>query len=105
MRVFKYEIPVDDHFHIVPKGAVVLVAWEYSDTVLIWIELTETDAEDLKAGLRIHDLPEVQQLRVYGTGHRVPDHLHHVGSVREPLSPTDDHLPLVWHVYSEETIE
>ncbi len=80
-RVLKWIIPVDVQPHHIGTGAVVLVATQHAvvDQVVIWTEETGTAA--------------TRTVRVYGTGHEIPEASRHLGSTIAG--------PYVWHVYEE----
>lgn len=79
-RVLKWSVTVDDQVHTIGGGRVVLVASQYGNlSVEVWTE---------EAGV---DVEESRQVRVFGTGHNVPDDAEHIGSCIAG--------PFVWHVY------
>ena len=83
-RVLKWSVPVDDKFHGIGSGRVVLTACQYGPgSVEVW---TEEKGE-----------PVMRSARVVGTGHDAPDFTEHVGSAIAHGGA------LVWHVYAEET--
>lgn len=78
--VWKTSVPVDDEWHYV-HGKIVHAEPQFEpDTVEVWFE-TPTD----------HFITSCE-VRVYGTGHMVPDDAEHVGSWVSP--------ELVWHAYA-----
>jgi hypothetical protein len=100
-RVYRYEVPVDDDVHMLPAGQVVHVdSRRRADSVEVWVEFPA------KGGLP--DLP----VRVYGTGHDIPDGALHLGTALSPDVPAhtpDDSVferpgvvrgALVWHLYA-----
>lgn len=82
--IYRYEIPLDDDWHDVPHGDVVLVTAE---------RMTDGNAVEVWVA---HTRPldgRVVSLRIFGTGHPIPfGNAVHVGST---LSG-----PFVWHVYA-----
>lgn len=80
-RVLKWRVPVDGQAHRIGGGPVALVAWQHHlvTEVVIWTE--EGDPAPKRT------------VRVYGTGHPIPDTSRHLGSVVIE--------PYVWHVYEE----
>ncbi|MGW9021281.1 DUF7352 domain-containing protein [Leucobacter chromiiresistens] len=82
--IFRYEIPVDDDFHEVPVGTIVL-ATPHRRLGHGWVEVWVLHAPEES---------EVVELTVVGTGHPVPPNLKHEHSVRAD--------PLVWHIFSAE---
>lgn len=81
-RVFKWDVPVDDDWHEIGSGPVVLVACQSrADVVQVWTD--EPDSENYK----------VRAVRVYGTGQPVPLFDEHLGSVVTAMGA------LVWHVF------
>ena len=83
-RVLKWSVPVDDKFHSIGSGKVVLTECQYGpDTVQVW---TEEKGE-----------PVERSAKVIGTGQEAPDFTEHVGSAVTAGGT------LVWHVYAEET--
>jgi hypothetical protein len=82
-RVLKWNVPVDDQWHEIGSGPVVLVACQSSvDTVQVWTD--EPDSENIK----------MRSVRVYGTGHEVPLFDEHLGSVITAMGA------LVWHAFA-----
>jgi hypothetical protein len=82
VKVFRYELPVDDEIHDVPAGKVLMVNAPRLDVVEVWIE---TEGGEFGQGLT-----------VVGTGHEVQEAWTHVGSCIYQLSVV---TRLVWHVY------
>lgn len=79
-RVLKWPVPVGDQLHPIGAGPVVLVATQGAvDEVVVWTEETRD------GGTRF--------VRVYGTGHEIPEASRHLGSVVAGI--------FVWHVYEE----
>lgn len=79
-RVLKWTVPVDDRSHEIGGGPVVGVAAQGAwDEVVVWTE--ETDPAPTRT------------VRVYGTGHEIPEASRHLGSVVAGI--------FVWHVYEE----
>lgn len=83
MNVFRYEVPVDDAWHQIElSGPIVKVACRNGvrDVVHVWA-LAGTGATFLA------------RLRVFGTGHQVPDEAVYRGTaIAEPL---------VWHLFED----
>jgi hypothetical protein len=83
VKVFRYEVPVDDEWHDVAlSGPIVHVGTPFGQLspLHIWA-LAETGA------------PYTARLRVYGTGHTVPDYVVYRGTaIAEPL---------VWHLFED----
>lgn len=79
--VLRYEIPVDDLWHTVRvQDRMLHVAARHPGVVEFWTEETE--------GYLSHEL----QLRVFGTGHLIPDDATYFGTALAPYG-------LVWHLY------
>ena len=82
-RVLKWTVPVDDQWHEIGAGPVVLVACQFTPSQIeVW-----TEEEDVR-GARRH-------VRAYGTGHELSTFGEHLGSVITAGGA------LVWHVYSD----
>lgn len=83
MRVFRYEIPVDDQVHEFElTGPVLHVASRHRAVVEFWAEFRG-------------DLPvEKRAFQVYGTGHYVNDDATYQGSAFDASTNQ-----LVWHLY------
>lgn len=83
MNVYRYEVPVDDAWHeMVLTGPIVKVACRNGvrDVVHFWA-LAEVGS------------PFSARLRVFGTGHQVPDEAVYRGTaIAEPL---------VWHLFED----
>ncbi len=109
-RVLRWDVPVDDQWHVIGAGAVVHVAARthrerVGDLVEVWT-LEETPGVDTS------DLRKVS-VRVFGTAHQVPHGVYHIGSAVVPafeLVPSllrggKDHIEsragLVWHVFGK----
>ena len=85
MKVLKWDVPVDDHDHLIGGGKVVHVACQRRpEVVQVWTE--ETDESLLNVGRRA---------RVYGTGQEIQEGDKHLGSV---VTHSGN---LVWHVYGK----
>lgn len=83
-RVLKWTVPVDDEWHPIGSGPVVLAACQFGvDAVQVW-----TDEHDDGNVLR-------RNARIYGTGHELPPFGQHLGSVMTVGGA------LVWHVYAD----
>ena len=80
--IFRYEVPVDDRWHIFRCEPPLWVGCRDYGFVEFWAYPAE-------------DAMDVQHLRVYGTGHEMPDELRHVGSTMTPDGA------LVWHLMSD----
>lgn len=82
-RVFKWTVPVDDMDHPIGGGKIVVAGCpEGPGAVQVWT------AEDTR---RTSLKP--RWVRVYGTGHAVPDGDLHLASARHEATG------LVWHLY------
>lgn len=83
-RVLKWTVPVDGQEHSIGDGKVVHVGIQdhAPESIQVW---TEQERDSYLAGVFA---------TAYGTGHPIPDHLEHVGSVVAE--------PFVWHVYRGE---
>jgi hypothetical protein len=82
--VLKWNVPVDDDWHEIGAGPVVLVACQSTvDVVQVW-----TDEGDVESVRR-------RSVRVYGTGHEVPLFDEHLGSVMTAGGA------LVWHLFAK----
>lgn len=78
-QIFRFEVPVDDQWHDIPGCSTPLhVACRHADTVEFW-------------AWRRDDLP-ARRLRVFGTGHLIPDGTHYRGTTIAPGGR------LVWHL-------
>lgn len=84
-RIYRYEVPVDDCWHIIRSGKPLHVACRQLDTVEFWAA-----SPDDMAGSG-----EERHFRVYGTGHPMPDALTYVGTALAP----GGHL--VWHLVAD----
>lgn len=85
-RVLKWTVPVDDQWHQVGSGRVVLVDCQTRPhEVQVWTEEPVDSPESL---WRRH-------VRVFGTGHELPPFGEHLGSVMAAGGA------LVWHLYSD----
>jgi hypothetical protein len=82
--VWKYEVPIDDNWHevLMPKAARLLhVGQQNRLSVCVWADVDPT-------------APNVpRQLRVFGTGHYVPESARYIGTVQIQA------MPLVWHLF------
>lgn len=88
-RVFKWPVPVDDHWHPIGVGKVVLVDSQFGHNDLLHVWTEEECGPD---GKMLHS-ELVRAAMVIGTGHVVPDLTEHIGS----KVAAGGHL--VWHVY------
>lgn len=80
-RILKTDIPIDDQWHVVETADVRHVGQQHDDTtVTFWWEETA----DVRA----------RRLRVFGTGHEIPDDTTYVGTVQASNG-------LVWHLIEE----
>ena len=83
MKVYRYEVPVDDSWHDVElSGPIVKVACRNGvrSVVHVWA----------LAGV---GTPYIARLRLFGTGHEVPDDIMYRGTaIAEPL---------VWHLFED----
>ena len=83
-EVWKVSLPMDDQWHEYAMGRIVHVDCQHpalGDTVEVWFE---------------NEPPTTRRLRVFGTGHPIPDGAEHVGSTARMANGR-----LVWHVYEE----
>ncbi len=92
-RVYRYEVPIDDGVHMLPAGRVVHVDTRRLRDVEVWIEDSSEDTSDDR------------RVRVYGTGHDVPEGAVHLGTALSPLVPNGAGTPIergrfVWHLYA-----
>lgn len=82
--IWKFEIPVDDRWHEVnmpaPAKIVHAACVGAYGTVWVWAEVTPEGKET-----------DARKLRVFGTGHPIPDEATYVG--------TAPSAPFIWHVY------
>jgi hypothetical protein len=83
MKVFRYEVPVDDEWHEVQlTGPIVHVAAHFGQVSPLHFWALSGVGE-----------PHPARLRVFGTGHQVPDDAEYRGTaIIEPL---------VWHLFEE----
>jgi hypothetical protein len=79
MRVLKWTVHIDDEPHPIGSGPVVLVDHQ-NGRLAVWT--IEDDDE----------LGSARSVRVFGTGHFIPQGWHHVGSCIVGV--------FVWHVFS-----
>lgn len=84
-RIFRYEVPVDDRWHVIRSGQPLHVACRQLDTVEFWA----VSSDDPNVHI------EERHFRVYGTGHPAPDELAYVGTAIAP----GGHL--VWHLMAD----
>ena len=90
-RVLRYEIPVDDKAHPIPRGPVLMVTpWRLIQTspagrVEVWIE---TEIPDNWPN---SDPSTTRDVVVVGTGQLLPDGSRWLGSCLDG--------PMVWHLY------
>lgn len=78
-QVLNWSIKINDDEQYVGAGRVVLVGpGVMGDELRVWTEETETE-------------PDQRVVRVFGTGHNIPNAAVHLGSVVAK--------PFVWHVY------
>lgn len=91
-RVLRWEVPVNDQWHDIGWGKVVLVDARSFGTVEVWTEEHMAEA--------------TRPARVFGTGHPIespnddPTAVEHVGSCFDTQTKR-----LVWHVYAEKESE
>lgn len=89
-RVLRWDLPVDDAWHEIGTGPVVLVAIRdlpharTGTLVEVWTR-EPTQRQNVST----------RHARVYGTGHHVPMRAEHIGSVVVPG------VRLVWHAFAE----
>lgn len=87
MRILKYTVPLDDQWHEIGRGDVVLVAPADRATAFVWVAVDgRLDNIDKSQGTP----RRIQQARVFGTGHEIPLGAEPLGSYVDP--------PFVWHV-------
>lgn len=108
-RVLRWDVPVDDEWHEIGAGRVVHVASRAhrkrpGDLVEVWtLEERPFPGTDELEGPRL--------VRVFGTGHEVPDEAHYIGTAvvpafavhetglaRHPLE-VESVAGLAWHVF------
>lgn len=96
-RVLRWEVPVDDEWHMIGAGRVLRVEDRPTprgfphngDRVEVWTE--EECPDDFPAT----EVEATRPVRVFGTAQPLPDDaVHHVGSCLSSYGT------LVWHVYS-----
>jgi hypothetical protein len=80
VKVYKWNVPVDDHYHPIGSGKVVHVATLSAKAVSVW-----TEHEDGSTASR--------PARVYVTGQPIPDNEEHLGTVITTNGKS------AWHVY------
>ena len=81
--VHRYTVPVDDHWHRLElPGPVLHVATRDPQVVELWCEVRVAPAAPVR-------------LRVFGTGHPIPDEAVYVGTALSPFGG------LVWHLYRD----
>ena len=78
-RILKWKLPVDDQWHPVPNPFQ-HCAVDYHDPGVVWIY--GVDQEEM----------DPWEMRVFGTGHEIPDGTSWISTVRH------DPTGLVWHV-------
>ena len=91
-RVLRWTVPLDDQWHEVGPGEVMLVSWRESNVnaVEVWTE------EYLPDGWPTVDLLRHRKVKVFGTGHLLdPEAQEHLGSTMSH----DGHF--VWHVFAQ----
>jgi hypothetical protein len=88
MKVLRWVVPVDDESHSIGSGDVAMVAARQSvpfrdpaHAVEVWT-------------IEPHEPMPLRRVRVFGTGHEVPEHATFIGSTFD--ADTDR---LVWHVF------
>lgn len=86
-RVLRWNVPVDDRWHDIGAGPVVLVATRDQGPPGSLVEVWTRE--------RTTNEPAMRPARVFGTGHPVPADVEHIGSTIVPG------YPLVWHVFAE----
>jgi len=87
-RIYRYEVPVDDRWHIITSGEPLHVACRQLDMVEFWAYRPDEDS--------LNPTPtETRHFRVFGTGHPMPDELTYVGSAMAAGGA------LVWHLMSD----
>lgn len=69
-RIYRYQVPVDDRWHTFHCGPPLHVGCRDADIVEFWAYPASTD-----------EFEDEQRLRVYGTGHDIPDEALYVGTV------------------------
>jgi hypothetical protein len=81
--VLKWHVPVDDHWHPIGPGPVVLTEMLQSDNhvVCVWTVEENADLNSMQA----------RPAKVYGTGQEVPADCAHLGTCRDGR--------FVWHVF------
>lgn len=86
MRVLQWYVPLDDEWHEIGAGQVALVGAQADrDHHGICVWTVESDP-----------VPLARPVRVFGTGHDVPDDLYLIGSCQDG--------PFVWHVFGRHIV-
>lgn len=95
-RVLRWAVPVDDRWHAIGNGKVVMVGCR-NHTAGLPSALVEVWTEELcPDNWPKSSVPDERRVTVVGTGHPIPDEAQvHLGSV------FDAGGSLVWHLYSE----
>lgn len=78
-RVLKWVVPVDDEYHYIGFGPVALVDMQ-NFNLCVWTIEKSPETE-----------PYTREVRVFGTGHEVPEGHVHMGSAQNG--------PYVWHIF------
>jgi hypothetical protein len=86
-RIYRYEVPVDDRWHIFTCEPPLWVGCRNHGFVEFWAYPAQETGDS--------GITDAQHLRVYGTGHEMPDELRHVGSTMTPDGA------LVWHLMAD----
>lgn len=86
-RALRWTVPVDDQWHEIGAGPVLHVDSRSAIQVEVWT------LEHLRSDWPTSDVASKRQVRVFGTGHILPDEAAgHLGSVIADPS-------LVWHLF------
>jgi len=86
MRVWKYNVPVDDQVHEIEMPVL-------AEIVHVGRAMSGFDALSFWAEVDPEQTREVRRFMVYGTGHPISRGARHHGTV------VFLNLPLVWHLY------
>lgn len=90
-RVLRWVVPIDDQWHDIGPGRVMLIWWRElsGNAIEVWTEEYLPDDWPRVPGFKS------RQVRVYGTGHLLDN------DAQEPLGSTVSHGgQFVWHVFA-----
>lgn len=85
--VYKYEVPIDSHWHPIPGFVKVVLVDSHPDrerSVDVWAEIETVNGKPCEYAPRA--------VQVFGTGDQIPANAQHVGSLVHRAKG-------VWHVY------